>query len=107
MTHNEPEYQVIVDPAANDRMYDHFAFVVKVSEEAANHLLDLLIADIRSLGSMLYRNPIYDRPYLPKGKYRYLITEQRYRIVYQVDGDSVYVDDMQDCRQGTDKSLVD
>jgi len=102
----EHEYQVIVDPAANDRMFDHFEFLSRVSEPAADRLLDTLVNDIYSLEFMPHRNPIYDRPYLTKGKYRYMISSERYRIVYQIEDAFVFVDDIQDCRQDDSYSLV-
>jgi plasmid stabilization system protein ParE len=106
MEAEEKVYHIIVDPAANDRMAEHIEFLARVSENAANRLLDELLAGIRPLETMPYRNPVYDRPYLPLGKYRYLISGKRYRIVYQIDRDFVFVDDIEDCRQGEDKSLL-
>jgi plasmid stabilization system protein ParE len=100
------EYQVIVDPAANDRMYDHFEFLARVSKTAAEKLLDELVKDIRSLGWMPYRNPVYDRAYLQRGKYRYMMSCGRYRIVYQIEVDKVFVDDIQDCRRSDSSNLL-
>lgn len=99
-------YQVILDPAANDRMYEHFEFLARVSKAAAEKLLDGLTTDLRSLEHLPYRNPVYDRPYLPSGKYRYLISGGRYRIVYQIEANTVFVDDIQDCRQSDANSLL-
>jgi len=36
----DKEYKVIVDPAVNDKMYDHFEFLARVNELAAERLLD-------------------------------------------------------------------
>ncbi|MCL2463309.1 MAG: hypothetical protein FWF44_11630 [Defluviitaleaceae bacterium] len=68
--------------------------------------LDGLLADIKSLEKFPFRNPVYNRPYLPIGKYRNMISAERYRIVYQVDGNFVFVDDIQDCRQADDKNII-
>lgn len=106
MDNIEKEYTVIIDPGANDRMAEHMEFLARVSEDAANQLLDEMMAGIRSLKIMPFRNPVYNRPYLPMDKYRYLIFGKRYRIVYQIDGDYVFVDDIQDCRQDDDKSVL-
>ncbi|MDR1135120.1 MAG: type II toxin-antitoxin system RelE/ParE family toxin [Clostridiales Family XIII bacterium] len=106
MEYEEDIYTVIVASAANDRMYDHFEFLAHVSETAANKLLDGLVNDIRSLEHMPYRNPVYDRPYLQSGKYRYMMSCGRYRIVYQIEADTVFVDDIQDCRQSDSRSLL-
>jgi len=100
------EYLVIIDPAANDRMYEHFEFMARVSEDAAENLLDDLLLSIKSLKKMPQRNPVYDRPYLRNGKYRYLISCDRYRIVYQIEENIVYVDDIQDCRQSDINNLL-
>ena len=99
-------YKVIIDPAANDRMYDHFEFLARVSETAAEKLLTGLVTDIRSLEYMPYRNPMYNRPYLKSGKYRYIVSCGRYRIVYQIEENTVFVEDIQDCRQSEDNSLL-
>ena len=106
MEQTEKVYRVIVDPAANDRMAEHLEFLSRVSENAAAKLLDELITDIRSLDMLPHRNPVYNRPYLPLGKYRYMLSGKRYRIVYQIEGDFVFVDDIQDCRQDDDKSIL-
>ena len=100
------KYQVSVSPAANDRMYDHFLFLAKVSENAARKLLAELVKDIKSLELMPQINPYFDRPYIEQGKYRYKLSYNRYRIVYQIIKDSVFVDDIQDCRQDDEKSLL-
>ena len=106
MTNEETAYTVVVAPEANDRMYDHFTFLAQVNESAAEKLLDRLVADIRSLEHMPYRNPEYNRPYLQSGKYRYMMSADRYRIVYQIEGTTVFVDDIQDCRQADSRSML-
>ena len=106
MASEEIIYKVIVAPAANDRMAEHFEFLARVSESAANKLLDGLLDDIESLQKMPFRNPIYNRPYVPSLKYRYMVSNKRYRIVYQIVNDTVFVDDIQDCRQNDDKDLL-
>ena len=106
MNSEDKKYKVIVDPAANDRMFDHFEFLAQVSEKAASKLLDELLRDIRSLEYMPYRNPVYNRPYLKNGKYRYMVSSGRYRIVYQIEDNVVFVDDIQDCRQSDIKSII-
>ncbi|MCL2174788.1 MAG: type II toxin-antitoxin system RelE/ParE family toxin [Treponema sp.] len=100
------KYNVSVSPSANDRMYDHFLFLSKVSEKAAHDLLTQLINDIQSLEFTPEINPYLDRPYIEKRKYRYKLSYRRYRIVYQIINNDVIVDDIQDCRQNDDKYLL-
>jgi hypothetical protein len=87
-------------------MYEHFEFLARVSETADKKLLNGLVKDIRALDRMPYRNPVYDRPFLPKGKYRYMISCNRYRVVYLIEGNAVFVDDIQDCRQSDSRNLL-
>jgi len=106
MEADEFVYNVIIAPAASDRMYDHFEFLARVNEMAARKLLDGLTKDINSLERMPFRNPTYDRPFLQSGKYRYKISCGRYRIVYQIGEGNVFIDDIQDCRQCDDNNLL-
>jgi len=100
------KYQVLVSPAVNDRMYDHFLFLAQVSENAARNLLNQLIKDIKSLEYMPQKNSYLDRAYLEQRKYRYKLSYKRYRIVYQIIKDCVFVEDIQDCRQDDEKNLL-
>ena len=99
-------YKVIIDPAVNDRMYDHFEFLARVSKVAAEKLLAGLVTDIRSLEYMPYRNPMHNRPFLKSGKYRYMVSCDRYRIIYQIEENTVFVEDIQDCRQSENNNLL-
>lgn len=81
---NERAYQVIITPDMNNRMYDHFEFLARVNVDAANRLLDGLLKDIRNLCTNPFSYPVYNRPYLPVGKYHYILSNKRYRIVYQI-----------------------
>ncbi|MCL1845322.1 MAG: type II toxin-antitoxin system RelE/ParE family toxin [Defluviitaleaceae bacterium] len=102
----DKEYTVIVDPAVNDRMYDHFEFLARVNESAAERILDQLADDMQSLERLPFRNPVFNRPYLKSGKYRYMVSCERYLIVYQIVDNTVFIDDVQDSRQSDDKSLL-
>jgi len=106
MSNMDDLFSVMVAPAASDRMEEHFAFLGRVSEAAAAKFLDRLLTDIHSLEQMPHRNPVYDRPYLKPGKYRYMISHGKYRIVYQIEERMVFVDDIQDCRQSDDHIIL-
>ena len=106
MEHSEKIYNVIIDPAANDRMSEHLEFLAQVNENTASRLLNEMLKDIHSLETQPFRCPVFDRPYLPVGKYRYLISGKRYRIIFQIEGDFIFVDDIQDCRQNDNSCLM-
>ena len=103
---DEMVYKIVVSPAVNDRMAEHFEFLARVSEDAANNLLDGLTNDMMSLQKLPFRNPVYDRPYIPLLKYRYMVSNKRYRIVYQIVDNIVYIDDIQDMRQSDGRSML-
>jgi len=106
MTIDEMQYRVRIAPSAVDRMEEHFEFLAQVSSSAADKLRLELKKDIQSLQVMPYRNPSYRKCYLQPEKYRYLISQKRYRIIYQIVENTVFVDDIQDCRQNDDKDLI-
>jgi plasmid stabilization system protein ParE len=93
------KYSVKISPAANDKMYLHFEFLSRISKDAAERLLEILVADIKSLERFPLRNPLYEPWPLKAGKYRYMLSAKRYRIVYQVLDNQIFVDDIQDCRR--------
>lgn len=106
MAPEEKEYQVIVAPGAYDRMYEQFDFLAQVNKAAAERLLQKMLKDLRSLEHSVAAGMPYERPYTPVGKYRYLLCAKRYRIVFMVEGSKVFVDDIQDCREDDDKSIL-
>jgi mRNA-degrading endonuclease RelE of RelBE toxin-antitoxin system len=87
-------------------MYDHFVFLAQVSPSGAEKLLESLTRDMKSLENNPYAYPYYNRPHSNTRKYRYILSYSRYRIVYQVVNNTVYVDDIQDCRQDDDKNFI-
>ncbi|GHT67596.1 hypothetical protein FACS1894110_13390 [Spirochaetia bacterium] len=97
-------YEVRISSVAYDDLNNHFHFLARVSESAAERLKAGILKDIRSLKEMPYRTPAYNRPYLPPGKYRYLLSARRYRIVYQINDDTINVDYIEDCRQNNETS---
>ena len=100
------EYAVYVDSAASDKMFVHVRFLAQVSVSAAERLYEALENAIDSLR----HNPAICPPYLAKfptdTELRYKLCAKRYRIVFEIIDQAVYVYDIQDCRQDTDKNLV-
>ena len=92
-------YEIVISKSANNKMYEHFDFLARVSEEAAKCLLKELLNDIKSPKVMPHRNPTYENSYLKIGEYRYMLSAKRYRIIYKIKDNKVFVDDIQDCRQ--------
>ena len=100
------KYRIKVRDEAYDRMYDHFKFIARVSLNAAEQLYSALAEALDSLEVSPQRCSIYI-PKMPViAELRYKLFYKRYRIVFEIIGNTVYVYDIQDCRQNTDKNIV-
>jgi mRNA-degrading endonuclease RelE of RelBE toxin-antitoxin system len=106
MATDKKKYQILVSPSANDRANEHFEFMARVSVATAERLLDTLMKDMYALDINPAACPPYDRPFITKNKYRYKLSAKRYRIVFTIEDDIIFVDDIEDCRQDDDKSLL-
>ena len=100
-------YNVHVDTAAYDKMFDHIRFLAQVSISAAERLYGDLTESIDFLKSSPASCPLYLSVRLKDVELHYKLCGKRYRIVFEIIGNDVFVYDIQDCRQDTDKSLVD
>jgi hypothetical protein len=80
-------------------LLQHARFLAQISETAAKRLVKEFKLKAKTLETMPQRCPwLYD-PMLPEHKYRKLIFEKRYMLVFQTIGDTVFIDAMIDCRQ--------
>ena len=100
------EYTVKILSAANDRLFTHLEFLARVSEPAARRLYREILDDIESLQTNPERFSVYPTPDDIPGVYRSMPSGKRYRIVYRILGHTVYIGDIQDCRQSIDRHLV-
>lgn len=100
------KYLVQVADAAYDRMYLHVEFLARVSVSAAERLYSELDEALAFLEDSPKGCPVYI-PKMPiDAELRYKLFGERYRIVFEIFSDEVYVYDIQDCRQGTNKNLI-
>jgi len=102
----EKRFLVRIMPSARERMAAHFEFLARVSVAAAERLLQTLLSDAKSLEYLPKRHPVYQPTGIEPQKYRFMISAKRYRILYQIIGGTVFIDDIQDCRQNDDKNIV-
>lgn len=92
-------YNVIVSQRTAEQLVSHVRFVALVSGQAAERLrLDVLEA-VASLQVLPERNPWLVDPMLPVYRYRKMPIGNRYLLIYQIKEDTVYVDNIVDCRQ--------
>jgi len=100
------KYTVLVDPAADQRFAVHVEFLARVSENAAVKLYDDYEEALNFLGGFPKNCPVYT-PQMPiDAQLRYKLFGKRYRIVFEIIDNTVYVYDIQDCRQDYNKNLV-
>ena len=100
------KYTVSVDLAAKSKIETHTRFLAQLSVPAARQLRNTYFSALKSLEDNPQRCPRYE----PDGDYKeelhYLLFAKRYRIVFEIVDNAVYIYDIQDCRQGVDKNLV-
>lgn len=92
-------YSVEVSEKATQMLVSHAAFLAKVSQNAADRLIEAFEEAANSLELMPNRCPWLNDENIPKHLYRYLTFEKRYFLVYQIIDDTVYIDYVLDCRQ--------
>ena len=100
------KYRVFVDPSADRKFAGHIEFLARVSESAAIRLYE----DYEQALVLLATTPGICPQYTPKRpidiQLKYTLFGKRYRIVFEIINNEVFVYDIQDCRQDIGKSLV-
>lgn len=92
-------YKVIVSEQAVRQLGSCVLFLAQEDASAAQRVKDKLVASIRSLAEMPARYPFFNEPYIPANKYHKMFVENHYLLLYQIRDNTVYVDDVLDCRQ--------
>lgn len=96
---NSPRYKVIVSVRAFQMLAGHVRFLAHKSPAAARNTKRQLLSSIRSLCRMPQRFPFLVAEFLPANKYHKMVVDRRYLVLYQIKGQTVYVDYIVDCRQ--------
>ena len=96
------KYTVIVSDRAKYMLGAHLKFLAQVSKPAAAAEKKEIMTELRSLSQMPDRYPLFEGSFVPSNKYHRLFIKKRYLALYQVQGDTVYVDYILDCRQDYD-----
>ena len=86
------QYKVIVAEKAKTMLGAHIKFMAKVSLPAAKETKKRLLEAIRSLANMPKRFPFLDVDFIPRNKYRKMVVDSWYLVLYQVKENTVYVD---------------
>ncbi len=98
------EYIVNVSDRAAKMLASHAAFIAQANKSAAERLVASFEETAKPLKVMPHRCSWLKDEYLPKNKYRILVFENRYVIVFQIKDNRVYIEYVLDCRQ--DNSFI-
>ena len=93
------KYKVIVSDRAKRMLGTHIRFMAQVNKDAAKTKKQELMEAMRSLERMPQRFPFFEEAYIPTNKYHKMFVAKWYLVLYQIQDDTVYVDDIFDCRK--------
>lgn len=99
MSNEDKRYQVLISEQAGEMLIQHVRFLAKVSPFAADKLRIDIIEAAKFLQEFPERGFWLSDPALPANKYRKLLVDKRYLLIYKVKDDTVYIDYLVDCRQ--------
>jgi len=100
------KHKVFIEPEADRRLAGHIEFLARVSESAAYRILEAYEEALAFLESSPEICPIYSSGNQVDAQLRYKLFGKRYRIVFEIVDNSVYVYDIQDCRQSAERNLL-
>lgn len=93
------KYKVIIDREVYHALSRHVKFLAQVSIPAAKRLASEFEKAANSLREMPERCPMVTQKLDLTGIYRALLFEKRYRLIFKVERDKVFIDAMQDTRE--------
>ena len=92
-------YNVIISDRAREMLIQHVRFLAQVSIQAAEKFRKDVVEAAKSLQDFPERGSWLFDPLFPANKYRKLLVDQRYLLIYQIGDETVYIDYIVDCRQ--------
>jgi len=103
---NNKHFIVHVDMVALEKFALHVEFLARVSEQAAMNLYTAYKESLTALEIFPRACPPYSSKLYPQREFRHRVFCKRYRIVFEILDNTVYIFDIQDCRQDYDKNLI-
>ena len=100
------KFSIHVNIPALEKFALHLEFLANVSEQAAMNLYTAYEESLIILETFPRTCPTYSSKLHPKREFRHRVFGKRYRIVFEILDNAVYVFDIQDCRQDYDKNLI-
>lgn len=94
-----PQYRLIVSDRSHQMLVGHIRFMAQESPSAALKAKRAVMDGVRSLKEMPERFPFLAAEFIPPNKYHRMFVEKWYLVLYQIKGQTAYVDYIVDCRQ--------
>ncbi len=98
-------YTVIVSRRADAMLISHARFLANVSVPAAKELVQEFEKILDSLEENPFQFPVETDYELPPGQFRKALFYKRYKALFSVEDNTVYLDAVLDCRQDNAKYL--
>lgn len=93
------KYKVVISDKAKKQIAQHIAFLAQINKNSAIKLKENILTDLHRLTDMPNRYPyIYDE-FIEKNRFRKMPFQGRYIAIYHIDGNTVHIDYVIDCRQ--------
>ncbi len=99
MPEREETYQVVVSKRAAHQLVNQSAFVARLDERLAHSLVKEFNEAAQSLQRFPYRHPAIRSAEFVTDKYRKMVFNKRYILIYQIKGEMVYIEYVIDGRQ--------
>lgn len=93
------QYKVVISQKGQDAFIKQITFKAAQDRQQARNLKAKVINALRSLETLPRRAPFLWDEDIPLKKYRKLLVDNRYLIIYQIIEQTVYVELVVDCKQ--------
>jgi plasmid stabilization system protein ParE len=99
-------YKLKIRPEAQKRRREHVNFLARVNVAASVRLYNKIEKEMQKLRINPQNCKKYESELSDITNLYYKFVPKRYRIVFTIENDTVYVLDIQDCRQDEDKKII-
>ena len=99
------KYRIVFARRVEQMALRHTEFLSRVSIPAAKAFYKEFEDVLRRMKENPYQFPQEDDLNLPEGQYRKALFAKRYKALFMVDGETIYLDAVVDCRMDNQKSF--
>lgn len=99
------KFKVILARRVDGMLLKHVEFLARVSIPAAKKFRNEFGHLLQRLGENPMQFPLEEEVRLPEGAYRSALFAKRYKAIFLVEGETVYLDAVLDCRQDSTNQI--